>query len=252
MSCASTSGSTMMMSERPKSERGSTRLNQRRWLSPGAAGWRGHAAAGRSIGLEDIAGAAHGLQIAREFGIALDLAAQPRHLDVDGPHIAAELRLLRERLARHGLAGAARQRQKQRHLGGGQMHELAAAIELAASQIEAEGAEAELAGDGARLRHALQDVADAQHQLARLEGLADVVVGAALKAVDAILGLGHRRQQEDWDAALPAQRAREIEATLARHHDVEDQEIEREALQLGASLGGVGGGRHAKALFGEI
>src|SRR6185312_4564574 len=97
-----------------------------------------------SIRLEDIARPSHRLQIARKFRVALDLAPEPRHLDVDGAHMAAELRLLGERLARHRLAGAPRQRHQQRGLAAGQMDRIAAAVELAARQIEAAGAEAEL------------------------------------------------------------------------------------------------------------
>src|SRR5262249_39780564 len=61
----------------------------------------------RSIRLEDIAGAAHGLEGAREFWIALALAPEPRHLDIDGARVAAEARLFRQHLARHRLADTA-------------------------------------------------------------------------------------------------------------------------------------------------
>src|SRR5512142_2699908 len=119
----------MMSSERPQSERGSARLNQRRWLSasagapsvaePGAAEKIGSRCCAGSIGLEDIARSTHGLEIAREFRIALDLAPKARHLHIDGAEIAAALRLERQILARHRLARLARQRSEQRGLGFG-------------------------------------------------------------------------------------------------------------------------------------
>src|SRR5260221_3700119 len=192
MSCDSTSGRMMMMSERPYSERGNSRLNQRRWPSrraPARPARGSRARPASSIRLEDIACSPHGLQIAREFRIALDLAAQPRHLHVDRAHIAAELRLLGQRLARYRLAGAPRQCHEERGLAGRQMDGIAAAVELAARQVETAGAEAELGLRQARLRHALQDIADAQHQLARLERLGEVVLGPALEPVGPILRL---------------------------------------------------------------
>src|SRR5579862_2274464 len=200
----------MISSERPQSERGSARLNQRRWLSPAAASRRdAMARAGNSprrlralsIGLEDIACSSHRLQIAREFRIALDLAPEPRHLHIDGAQIAAALRLLRQILARDRFARLLRERVEQRRLGGRQMHWLAAAIKQAALQIEAAGAETQLLDALGLLRGALQDVADAQDELARLERLRQIIIGAALEPVDALLGLGHRRQQQDRHGA---------------------------------------------------
>src|SRR5262249_26787351 len=101
----------MISSERPNRLRGSNRLCQRgsctAWrasASPPPA--RPAAEPGASIGLEDIADAAHRLQVARIFGIALDLAPEPRDLHVDRAHIAAELRLFGEPLAAYGGAGA--------------------------------------------------------------------------------------------------------------------------------------------------
>ena len=107
-------------------------MNQRPWLSRDAVG-AAVSAGPDSIRLEDIAGAAHGLEIAGEFRVALDLAPEPRHLHVDGADIAAELRLLGQCLARYRDTGAAHQRGQQRGLGGGQMHRLLAAEQLIAA-----------------------------------------------------------------------------------------------------------------------
>ena len=48
-----------------------------------------------------------------------------------------------------------------------------------------------------------------------------------------------------------ADRSREIEAVLARHHDVEDEQIETQAVELGARLRGVVGGGDAIAFGGQ-
>src|SRR5215468_10608753 len=58
--------------------------------SAGANPLRAAAIGSRSIRSERIAGAAHRLQIARESRVALDLAAQPRHLNIDVADVAAE------------------------------------------------------------------------------------------------------------------------------------------------------------------
>src|SRR6188472_2812672 len=127
-----------------------------------------------SLWFERIAGAAYGLEIARKARVGFDLAPQPRHLHVDIADIAAELRRLRQVLARHRFAGARRQARQQPCLGGGQVHRLLTAEQLATPRIVAEGAEPDIAvgliGDGA----AVKDVANAQHQLARLERLGEI------------------------------------------------------------------------------
>src|SRR5712671_7654038 len=208
MSWRRMSGVTMMSSERPNRLRGSARLIRLRRPAAGrspieagvAALGMGPARVGAtrspSIGLEDIACASNRLDVAGEFGIALDLAPQPRHLHVDGAHVAAELRLVGERLARHWLAGPAHQRRQQRRLGRGEMGRLLAAEQLGALEIEAKSAEAALAADFRRSRHTLKNITDAQDKLARLERLGQIIVGAVLEPSDAVLRFGHRGEQK--------------------------------------------------------
>ena len=75
-----------------------------------------------------------------------------------------------------------------------------------------------------------QDRADAQQKLARLERLGEKIVDAVFEPCDPVFGFGSRRQHEDWHAAavgrVGAQSRREIEPVLARHHHVENDEIE--------------------------
>src|SRR5439155_20331384 len=187
MICTRTSGITISSSERPNMLCGSSRLSQPRWriskpsdagAAVSSAGSAGSATTAPLLGLEDIAGAAHGLQVAWIARIALDLAAQPGHLHVDIADIAAERRRLRQLLARHRLAGPLRQDRQKAGLGCGQMHAVATARQLAAAPVEAKSAEADRLFGAVGGRPPLQDVADAQHQFARLERLGQVVVGA--------------------------------------------------------------------------
>ena len=76
---------------------------------------------------------------------------------------------------------------------------------------------------------AAQDVLQPQQQLARLEGLGDIVVDAGLQALDAVLGLGPGGQHADRNVGDRLEVAGKLEAALARHHDVEDDDVEGQA-----------------------
>ena len=54
--------------------------------------------------------------------------------------------------------------------------------------------------------------------------------------------LGARGQHADRDVGDGLEVAREIEAALARHHDVEDDDVERQAAHGGARGSGIDGG----------
>jgi hypothetical protein len=60
-----------------------------------------------------------------------------------------------------------------------------------------------------------------------------------------------RRQHDDRHRRGGADEAGEIEAGFAGHHDVEDQQIEMQAEQLGAGVGGARRGGDAIALAGQ-
>jgi hypothetical protein len=65
-------------------------------------------------------------------------------------------------------------------------------------------------------------------QLARIERLRDVVVGAHLEADDAVDHGRGRRQHDDRDARVAlAQVARQAQAVLAGHVDVDQREVDR-------------------------
>src|SRR3954468_10778961 len=139
-------------SERPNIDCGSSRFSQFRERSSSGSGgaispapvslMAGSFQAGPlgtgSLGLEGISGAAHGLQIERIARIRFDLASQTGHLHIDIADVAAERGGLRQILARDRLAGGCGERGEQPCLGACQMHELVAAKQLVAVEIEAE------------------------------------------------------------------------------------------------------------------
>src|SRR5271155_3231611 len=147
MICTSTSGITIKSSERPNIVCGKSRLmrlccrmSRSAGASPGGSRAGAAVSAAASLRFERITGAPHGLQVAWVARVGLDLAAQPGHLHLDVADVAAELRRLRQILARSGLARPRREAQQQRRLGAGQTHDLAAAKQLGAGEIEAKGA----------------------------------------------------------------------------------------------------------------
>ena len=78
-------------------------------------------------------------------------------------------------------------------------------------------------------------------------GFDEIIVGADFEAHDPVLLLVARGQHQDRHRRVGADGAREIEAVFARHHDVEDQEIEIQAFELGARLARALGGGDAIA-----
>ena len=136
----------------------------------------------------------------------------------------------------------------------GELDGRAAAAQLLALEIEGACAEADIGDrrEGRRGGDTGEDALDAEHELARLEGLGEVIVGAALEALDALLGLAHGREHEDGHLALEPECLGEVEAALPGHHHVEHDEIEGEALEPRPGLRGIGRDRDAEAAFGQV
>ena len=88
----------------------------------------------------------------------------------------------------------------------------------------------------AALLDAAEDRLDARRELARREGLRDVVVGAELEPRDAVGLLVARRQHDDRHLRLCAHLAAHLEAVDAGQADVEDDEPHRMAAKLGDRL----------------
>ena len=107
----------------------------------------------------------------------------------------------------------------------------------------------------ARLRRAAQDGADAGDQLARIERLAEIVVGAELQSDDAIDVVAARRQHQDGRVVRGAELAQHVEAADARQHHVQNQDLEVVQLELVERVAAVVHALHLEVLglqiFGE-
>ena len=86
-------------------------------------------------------------------------------------------------------------------------------------------------GRGRHLGGAAQQCADARHQLARRERLADIVVGAELEADDTVRLPASRRQYDGWDVWVWKRRAQHVEPAAVRKRDIENQQIDGSALE---------------------
>ena len=125
---------------------------------------------------------------------------------------------------------------------------LAVAGQRARGEVELELAEAVNVSVSARGRArrpggrlAAQHRVDARHQLARVEGLGQVVVGAHLQADDAVDVVALGGEHDDRGRGrLRAQAAADRQAVLARQHQVEHHQVVALARQLLVHARGVG------------
>jgi hypothetical protein len=89
-------------------------------------------------------------------------------------------------------------------------------------------------------------------QLARVERLGDVVVGADFEARHAVDHVARAGDHDDAELVALAQVARERQAVLARQADVEQHHRRRRALELRAHRGAARGERDLVAVLAEI
>ena len=100
---------------------------------------------------------------------------------------------------------------------------------------------------------ALEDGADAERELFRLEWLGQVIVGAELQSLDPFGWLAARGEQDDGRVGfLLAHALEQGEAIFAGHHHVEDDEIERHGRHQLAGGGGVFRGGDVVAFAREV
>ena len=85
-------------------------------------------------------------------------------------------------------------------------------------------------------------------QLARVEGFGDVVIRTQFETDDAIRLLAHGGEDDDGHIGLRAQPAREVEARLARHHQVQHDKVIAPLRPDAAGLPRVAGDGDAHAL----
>ena len=128
---------------------------------------------------------------------------------------------------------------------------------FAAAKIEAEIAKthkSRRSRDRAR-RRAAQDGGDPQGEFARLAGLAEIIVDPGFQTAHPVFRFAPRGQHQnrhvrEFRGAGPQPR-RERKTILARHHDIEDDQIEGKTFEAGHCFRGIGGGRDAIPFFAQ-
>ena len=197
-------------------------------------------------------------------GIGLDLAPQPRDADVD----AAIERLpvlvvgeIEQLIAREHPVGMLDERLQQVELHAGDRHLLAVGVvQPVRLEIEPAGADRHRRGGGRRIGGGLgrrcaqapQHGPDAGQQLAQIDRLGDVVVGADLQPDHAIDHLARGGQHHDADLGVGAQEARQRQPVLARHVDVQQHQIGRLLGEDPAHRSTILGRAHAEAGMAQI
>ena len=166
--------------------------------------------------------------------VILELSAQAADRDVDRAVERASLapaQQVQQHVAGQHPVRPVQHRHQQVILAAGQHHlhpvrvEQAAPRRLQQPAAEAQAARRRLHPPLRPLGTAPQHRPDARQQLARVERLGQVVVGAELEPDDPVRLLDPRGQQDDRHVGLGAQPAREVEATLAGEHQVEHDEL---------------------------
>ena len=186
-----------MISERPNNPRGRNCLRN----APGFM--QRQSAFIHAVRHQHIAHAANRLQVERQLGVFLDLAAQARHLHVDGSlqrHTQPGAKIA----ARKRMPGMGGEQLQQRGFAAGQLHRLAVAGEARGARIEQRRPPSSPAGCR-RLPAARRGAtaAQPQQQLARLKRLGQIIVDAQFQAGDAVGGLAPRGQHQDRHGGLP-------------------------------------------------
>ena len=100
---------------------------------------------------------------------------------------------------------------------------------------------------------AAQQGAHARQQLARAEGLGQVVVGAELQPHHAVGLFGAAGEHQDRQRrVLSRRRARDLHAVLAGQLEVEHEQVDGVARQGRVELAPAGQRRHAQVVLGQI
>src|SRR6267378_4307960 len=186
---------------------------------------------------EDIAGAALGLDVLRLRRVQFDLAPQPQNLHVDGAIVdlgAIPPREIEQLLAReHPLRRCAKRLQQVELAVAeldaatlGRSEPAAAEVELPAGEAVGAPLVAARQQQLARGLMAAQHCADAGEELARAEGLGDVVVGAELESHHPVGFVLLAGDDDDRGRALLPELARKLHAVLSRKAQVEHDQVD--------------------------
>ena len=162
-------------------------------------------------------------------GTAIDLLPQARDMHVDDIGLRIEV-IVPDRFEQHGprhhLPGMAHQVLEQAELARLQLQHLATALDAALEQVHLQVGHAQA---GVRLRTAAlatQQAIQPRRQFGEGKRFRQVVIGAAAQALDALLDIAERGQDQGRGAvAAGAQGAQQFQAFQARQHAVEHQRV---------------------------
>ena len=163
-----------------------------------------------------------------------------------GPEVVAPHALVDEARGQHA-ARVEHEQLEQLVLGAGELGELLAHRDPVAAAVQPELLERH----GVRValpRHPPQERPQARLQLAHVEGLDQVVVGAGVEAVDAIGdGVTRGEHQHRHAVAGAAQAATHLEAVHARHAHIEHDGVGERRRDLGEALLAALGGQRPRS-----
>ena len=224
-------------------------------ITDASQGFRARFAAGD----QHVAGAADAADLRQAVLAETELATQVADVRIDAAIIGREPaseHALGQRLARLHLADRAHQHFEQPQLRAGEPHRLAGQRDFERRRIEPQRPDAHRMRRrvGIARRETPQHGAHARDQLARIERLRQVVVGAQLETDDAIDVGAVRGEHDHRHRQAVAQPAQHLEAAERGQHHVEDHQVERMRL-LGEPLerlGAVAHQRHLEALAGQV
>ncbi|MNZ77717.1 hypothetical protein D3C78_962720 [compost metagenome] len=180
------------------------------------------------------------MQIDRIGRVVLDLAAKTVDLHVDGSFTHFRFRF-HQFVAWNGVAGAQCKKQHDLLFAICQADRFWAAPQFLLRNGEAVGTKHDLFDLGRIWRGvAPQDVVDAQDEFARIEGLGEIVVRARFQPGNARIRLRTGGQKDDRHGFVLVQRAGQRKPVFARHHHVEDEQIEADAYHFTPCFGRIG------------
>src|SRR5579863_2232426 len=213
---------------------------------------------GCAFALEHIARAADRFEEGGMVGVGFHFFAQAADVDV---HAARRHKTLgapngvEQLIACEHAVGARREIVKQAKLKRGKRDRLAVARDAVGGRIDRQAARLDHAPRLVGRLGAAQQRLHSGAQLARAEGLRDVVVRAHFEAHHAVGLLAARRQHQDWQAvqrSVPANFLADIEAGKLRQHQVEEQNVRRRFANLRESRGPIRRRGHLKTFALEV
>jgi hypothetical protein len=199
-----------------------------------------------------VSGAPHGLD-QLDWIIVVDLPSQPAHKHLE--HIRKWIVVLVPdvrgyRCPVYDLSPVENKKFEQRKFLRRQFDRPAVAAHSLAIEVYFEVSDAHRLGEGSAT--AATESADTSQQLAKREGLGEVIVGAYFETCDAVIDGVARREHEYRGAdVLAPQVAAQVETAPAREHYIENENIEAAQSRLHLSFGVRRNSQDLNAMFGQ-